>query len=239
MANPPLIVAFDTETDGVDTERCHIVTAFVGVYDVTRDEFVESWDWLIDTGHEIPAAAAAVHGISTEHMREWGEPAAPAIYAINQRLDILQRRGLPFTAMNARYDFTLLDRETHRHWPGLRPFHPAVVLDPLILDKHVAPFRKGKRNLVALCTALGVPVEANAHDAGADCLMTARVVSYILTHPTLAGLALRQLHDSQIGWAAEQARGLAAYYRKSRKPTDGIQEEWPVVPRPSELEKHA
>jgi DNA polymerase-3 subunit epsilon len=84
--------------------------------------------------------------------------------------------------MNARYDFTLLDRETRRHFPGMRPFHPELVLDPYVLDKHASPYRKGKRNLVALCAALGIPVEANAHDAGADCLMAARAATYLLTH---------------------------------------------------------
>jgi DNA polymerase-3 subunit epsilon len=234
MAKPPFVVAFDTETTGVDVENDRIVTAFVGLFNTELGVFAESWDWLIDPGVEIPEGAARVHGISTEHARLWGDEPAESIYALNQRLDIFQRQGLPFVVMNARYDFTLLDRETRRWWPGLRPFHPALVLDPLVLDKQLDPFRKGKRNLVALCQHLGVPVEHNAHDAAADCLMAARAAIYLLTHRSLAGMSLEQVHAAQVGWAAQQARGLAAYFRKTGKSTAGIAEAWPLIPHESE-----
>jgi hypothetical protein len=39
-----------------------------------------------------------------------------------------------------------------------------------------------------------------------------------------------------VTWAAEQARGLAAYFRKTGKSTAGIQEAWPIVPHPDDLE---
>jgi DNA polymerase-3 subunit epsilon len=236
MAQPPYLVAFDTETNGVDTEVCRIVTAFIGVYEVATGTWVETWDWLLDIGEDIPQGAIDVHGITNELMREWGTDARLGVFEIMQRLDILQKRGLPFVVMNARYDFTLLDREAERHYPGVRPFEPTAVLDPYVIDKKLAQYRKGKRNLVTLCGVYGVPVEDNAHDAGADCLMASRVAVKQLAQHLIHAMTLEQLHAQQIVWAAQQARGLAAYYRKSGKPTAGIQEAWPIVPRPTNKE---
>ena len=78
---------------------------------------------------------------------------------------------------------------------------------------------------------LGIPVEANAHDAGADCLMAARLAAYQLTHTTLKDMPLERIHAREIEHAADQARGLAAYFRKSGKPAEAesVVGEWPVV----------
>jgi hypothetical protein len=40
-----------------------------------------------------------------------------------------------------------------------------------------------------------------------------------------------ELHDQQIGWAAEQAAGLQEYFRR-KDPTAVVRGEWPLLPIP-------
>lgn len=62
---PPALAVFDLETTGVDVTSARIVTAFVGVLSVDGT-LISSRSWLADPGVEIPAGAAAIHGITTE-----------------------------------------------------------------------------------------------------------------------------------------------------------------------------
>ena len=69
------LLGFDTKTTGVDPLKDHLVTAAVvsrgslGA-DGARGQDVRTW--LADPGVEIPEAAAAVHGITTERARTEG-----------------------------------------------------------------------------------------------------------------------------------------------------------------------
>ena len=63
---------FDLETTGVDVEMARIVTACIAVLDADG-AVVQRWDWLADPGVEIPEAASAVHGITTERARAEAE----------------------------------------------------------------------------------------------------------------------------------------------------------------------
>lgn len=232
MPSARYLAAFDTETTGPDPETDAIVTAFVGLYDSHEDRFIEEFDWLLEPRIPIADGAAAVHGISQEYAAEWGTDAALGVFEISQRLDIYQRAATPLVAFNARFDFTLLDREYRRHFPGGRPFEPTLVLDPYVIDKALNPYRKGKRKLVDVCRHTGVPVEANAHDAGADCLMAARLASYQLSHTTLKDMTLERIHAREIEHAESQGKGLAAYFRKAGRTAEAatVQTEWPLVP---------
>lgn len=233
MTLPAHFGVFDTETTGVDVERDRICTAFIGLFDVASDRFIEEHSWLIDPGVEIPAEATAVHGYSTEDLQFAGTDARSAVFEISQRLDIYDRRGLPLVAFNAPFDFTILDREYRRHYPGGRPFVPHTVIDPFVLDKARVPYRKGKRTLTATCPVYGVPVEENAHDAGADCLMAARLAVKLLQTPEFRDLTTQQIHVKTIPTYAKQARSLAAYFAKT-DPAKArtVDPHWPVKPVP-------
>lgn len=178
----------------------------------------------------------------------------------------LRRHGLP----------TLTDRV------GGRPLAP--VLDPMCLDKAMDRYRPGKRNLTALCETYGVRLDG-AHDATFDALAACRVVyrlaqraSLAVSAPldvmdvyadrryperlvrgfqSLARMSLAELHTAQVGWYAEQAEGLAQYWRRQandleqranatsddaertttladaeelRQRADGVTTDWPIRP---------
>jgi DNA polymerase-3 subunit epsilon len=136
---------FDLETTGVDVETARVVTACIAVLDA-EGRVVQRWDWIADPGVEIPEAAAAVHGITTERARAEGRASELVIAEITQTLRTLFGLGVPVVVYNAPYDLSLLDRECRRN--ELEPLDdPAPVIDPLVLDKQVDTYRKGKRTL--------------------------------------------------------------------------------------------
>lgn len=234
MPMPEELAAFDIESTGADPEQDRVVTAFAGVWNAKADAWVEEHYWLLDPGVPIAPGATAVHGYSDEDVQQAGSDAARGIFDISQRLDIFQRKGLAISGFNLRFDFTMLDREYRRHFPGGRPFEPSLVLDGSVLDKAADTYRKGKRKLVDVAGVYGVPVEENAHDAAADCLMAARLAFRLLQHRQFYSRTLQQIHDFQVTAAATQAKGLAAHFRKTGRADQAktVQTAWPLVPAP-------
>ena len=100
------VVGFDTETTGVDVTTDRIVTAAV----VRRHGTSTSVrSWLLYPGVEIPQAAAAIHGISTDHARRHGADPTRALDEIADELAAALVRGEPLVAYNASFDLSLLD----------------------------------------------------------------------------------------------------------------------------------
>ena len=219
------LVVFDLETTGVNVEHDRVVTAHVGRLGSTG-ELIEYRDWLVNPGVEIPAAAAAVHGISTERASAEGVEPARAIAEIVALLAQWRDAGAPLVAYNASYDLTLLDREARRY--GLEPFVPGVVIDPLIIDKAVDRYRKGKRTLTVACEVYGVVLDA-AHDASADAVAAGRVAQALLRkHPELAELSPIDLHGRQELWQREQAESFAEWKRRNGAPEFVAEVGWPM-----------
>ncbi|MDF3298516.1 3'-5' exonuclease [Streptomyces tropicalis] len=230
------LVAFDLETTGTDIETDRIVTAAVVAVD-PDGRLPRPRTWLLDPGVAIPPEAAAIHGISTDHARAQGVPAAPAIEEITSTVAAALASGTPLVVMNARFDLSLLDRECRRH--GVEPLAgrlrgiPSPVIDPLVLDKHVDRYRKGKRNLQALCAHYGVQLH-DAHDAVADAVAAARAARRMgAQYAAIGSMAPADLHHLQVRAAAEQAASLQSYLRRTSDPEARVEAAWPVVPRPA------
>jgi DNA polymerase-3 subunit epsilon len=225
------MAGFDIESTGVDPLTARIVTACI--VQVGGQQPTTTANWLTDVdGVEIPAEAAAVHGISTEQARAKGVPLREAVAEILAGLTQVILNGVPIVAMNARYDVTLLDREAARF--GLDPLPFGPVVDPFVIDKEVDRYRAGRRNLGALCDHYGVRLDA-AHSADADALAACRVAWRQATrYPALAAMTLDELHTAQVGWAAEQAASLQEHFRKTR-PDAVVEGAWPLVPRQREV----
>ncbi|MFF8228281.1 3'-5' exonuclease [Streptomyces caelestis] len=229
------LVAFDLETTGTDVETDRIVTAAVVAVDPDGRP-PEARTWLVDPGVVIPRQASAIHGISTEHARRHGGAPVPAIEEITSAVAEVLNSGTPLVVMNARYDLSLLDRECRRY--GIEPLVKRLregaslspVIDPLVLDKHVDRYRKGSRNLQALCEHYGVPLN-DAHNAVADAVAAARAArSMGIKHSVIGTLGPAELHDLQVRAAAEQAASLQQYLRRTSNPEVTIESAWPVVP---------
>ncbi|MHA7262498.1 exonuclease domain-containing protein [Arthrobacter sp. TMN-37] len=221
--------AFDLETTGRDPLEARIVTASILVVD-GGGSVVEEHEWLADPGIPIPEEAAAIHGVSTAHARAHGQPAGTVVAEAGAVLRRLFGAGIPVLAFNARYDFTVLARESARH--GLAAPTPAPVLDPYVMDKQVDRYRRGKRTLTAMCAHYGIGFE-NAHTSAADVLATLRVAEALaVRYPTLARPAA-DLHEAQVVWADRQAANLEEYLRRA-DPDAVVERAWPVIPDPAE-----
>nr|WP_223269381.1 3'-5' exonuclease [Frigoribacterium sp. ACAM 257] len=218
---------FDLETTGIDVETARIVTAHVGLIDATG-ETVAHGEWLADPGVEIPEQASAVHGVTTERARAEGRPAAEVVAEIVAAVRAVFARGVPLVVYNAPYDLTLLDREARRH--GIEPLGEVgeigCVVDPLVIDKAVDRFRKGKRTLEAAAGVYGVVLD-DAHDAGADAVAAGRVAQAMAQrYPEQLDVPTTALHDLQVGWCSTQAASFQEYKRR-KDPTFTTSGEWP------------
>ncbi|MFF7017822.1 MULTISPECIES: 3'-5' exonuclease [Streptomyces] len=228
------LVGFDLETTGTDVETDRIVTA--ALVRLEPDGMVaEQRSWLLDPGVAIPEQASAIHGIGTDHARKHGARAASAVEEIAHAVAEVLRSGVPLVVMNARYDLSLLDRECARY--GVESVDeriggvPSPVIDPLVIDKHVDRYRKGKRALQALCEHYGVTL-SDAHDATADAVAAVRVVRRMgERHRPVSALPPAELHALQVRAAAEQSASLQAYLRRTANPAAVVEQAWPMIPR--------
>lgn len=206
---------YDCETSSPDPAEAFLVSAaFVDPSGSVRT-------WLVDPGvREIPKEAVAVHGITTERARAEGRPAAEALDEIADVLTGHLARGRGLAVFNAPFDLGVLSEELGRH--GLKPLHerlsgpPCPIVDPLVIDRGVDPYRRGKRNLGAMCAYYGV-VLTEAHTAAADAVAALELAREIGARQAgVAALGLVELHRRQIDWALEHARGRQEWLDRHR-----------------------
>lgn len=220
------LAVFDLETTGIDVETTRIVTATLAVLDADG-VVVERTDWLVDPGIIIPDGAAEIHGITTEYARINGRVAADAIAEIVAAIRGRLADGIPLVAYNAAYDLSVLDREARRYGiPGL--VSPSPVVDPLVIDKAVDTYRKGKRTLTAAAEHYGVVLD-NAHDAGADAIAAGHVAQAIARrYPHALTITAEELHARQVDWCHQQAESFQSYMRRTKDPDFTTSGAWPV-----------
>lgn len=220
------IAVFDTETTGVSPEHSRIVSACCAIID-SSGQPVERYDWMINPGVEIPDAAARVHGITTEMARSQGIGAEHGIRKVVTQLTEVLQRGLPLTVYNAPFDLSMLAYEARRYAvPFLEEVFP--ILDPLVIDKQVDRYRRGKRTLIAVAEHYGVSLE-QAHDAGADAIAAGQVMQEIARR--FAGVLpsdVGALHTEQVTWAQAQAENFQSYMRANRDPHFVAVGDWPL-----------
>jgi DNA polymerase-3 subunit epsilon len=223
------LAVFDLETTGVDTDTSRIVSACIAVLE-PDGTLHEQWNWLADPEVEIPDGASAVHGISTQLARAEGRTAETVAGEITATIRTLLAVGIPLVVYNAPYDLSLLDRECRRH--RIEPLgSPMPVIDPLVIDKAVDRFRKGKRTLVAAAERYGVNLD-DAHDAAADAIAAGRVAQALArTFPDEVDVPFADLHGRQQIWYAEQAASFQQYIREVKGDQNYVAESaWPLRP---------
>ncbi|WP_037908263.1 3'-5' exonuclease [Actinacidiphila yeochonensis] len=224
-----LLVGFDLETTGTDPRQSRIVTA--AVTEVKAGEPVRHREWLADPGVPIPAEAVAIHGVSTERAAGQGRPAAEVVAEIADALRGYWAAGVPVVVYNAPFDLTLLDEELARYaLPRLTaPGAPAgPVIDPLVIDRALDRYRRGKRTLEAACAVYGVVLDG-AHEAGADALAAVRVARALaLRFPEAGGADLWELQERQRTWYAVWAEDFQGWLRRKGQADAVVDPTWPM-----------
>ncbi|MFF0445978.1 hypothetical protein ACFYT4_06105 [Streptomyces sp. NPDC004609] len=150
------LMAFDIATTGNRYGVDRMLGAAVRVTDGPG-----RW-WLIDPGpEEVSVSPRKTHRITVEEARAEGVPAARAL---DELADVLAGRlsaEEPLVVWYAPFVLTTLEAELRRH--GLAsladrtPHGVSPVCDPLVLDRHADPDRRGGRSLEAVTEWYGVP----------------------------------------------------------------------------------
>ena len=208
------VAGYDCETTGTDVSRDRIVSA--ALVQRAADGTTTTSTWLIDPGVPVPAAALAIHGLSTQHLRANGAPPAQALNQIATSLAGCLTAGVPLLVYNAPFDLRILDAELRRHGlPTLSarlgaPVKPVV--DPLVIDRAVDRYRKGGRKLADLISEYRIAPAGQLHDAAADVANTIAVFDAIMGRYPSVPRDVMKLHDWQVSqhhdWAVNFNRWL-------------------------------
>lgn len=219
-------IGFDVETTSRDPRTARIVSAALVEFDAGPDggQSVRTREWLVNPGVEIPAETTAIHGISTERAVAEGQPAAEAVAQLAGALTAEFEAGTPVVVMNAPYDLTVLREEAMRHGVGFPD--PRPVIDPLVIDKQVDRYRRGKRRLGDLCDVYEVLLD-DAHSAAPDAKAAVEVADCLARKYPQLQIPAEELHDLQVAWKAGQAADFQAFLRRT-KPDAVISPAWPL-----------
>jgi len=172
------LAALDLEATGTDPRSVRIIE--VGLFridvDGTSRPIVEQ---LIDPGVDLPTRITEITGIRPQDLESMGRKPEEVLSATLSAIESIVEDGLPIVIYNATYDWPLLAAELKRHGLGSLPsVPPAILIDPLVLDRHADRYRKGSRTLEAIAAHYGVRID-DAHRAGGDAAATAAVAREI------------------------------------------------------------
>ena len=214
---------WDCETTGVEVHEDQIVQFFFATTDAVGN-LIETHEWFIDPGIEVPEEAAAVHGFSTEFLRVNGQNPEVALEEI--RKTFTEHLDLTHSAFNMSFDLSILDAEFKRYGISDRfgeyMRDKVRLVDGLVIDRAKDRYRKGKRTLKAQAEHYGVPFnEGDLHNARADVELTAKVTVRILEKfgtPTTA---------QQAAWYRDWAENFQQFLRKEN-PEAVVDSSWPL-----------
>lgn len=219
----PVYCVWDAETTGIDVHEDRIVQWFMATANA-EGNLLDTWQWFLNPGIEIPEEATAVHGLSNEWLSENGQDPKEALNEI--RLIFLENIDLIHVAFNMAFDLSILDAEFKRHHVSENFGHymrdKARLVDAIVIDRHHDKYRRGKRTLAAQADHYGVDYDADSlHDARVDVALTAKVTVKVLEKfgvPTT---------DEQAAWYYSWSEGLEEYLRKSDAEAR-VDREWPL-----------
>lgn len=226
-ADGPLL-GFDLETTGTDTAEARIVTATT-VLDVPGQD-PQVREWLVNPGIDIPSEAAAVHGVTTEHARAYGMAPRDALRELGTVLVDALRAGIPVVAFNAAYDCTVTDRELRRHLNTSFDLCGHII-DPMVIDRAVDKYRKGKRKLGMVCAVYGVMLtEADAHTSTGDTIAAVALTRAVgARYPVVGRMGLPDLHVWQAAAHRSWADGRERWLRDVKRREGATAEEVAAV----------
>ena len=132
--------------------------------------------------------------------------------------------GLTLIVFNAPYDLSVL-RQLTGDFTVTGP-----VFDPLVIDRAKDRYRKGKRNLGALCELYGVKLD-NAHDATADATAAARLAwkQVRSTYPELAQMNTDDLMEFQAVEYYKLQTELREFFESKGRDVSNFTTSWPMI----------
>lgn len=165
----PRFAVVDIETSGLSLRRHRILQ--VAVVTVEGGQVVDEWSSLVKLRWPWQRVGPSVlHGISRRSLRS-APRRADVLAELGRRLE-----GAVFTAHNAAFDWSFIERASRRDGVALRPLSRLCTLR---LSRGLDPERKRSHRLADLCERYGV-VNDRPHDALFDARATATVLPHLL-----------------------------------------------------------
>lgn len=201
---PSDYIVWDLETTGIDHKTCHIVE--IGAIQVENGAVIQSWQWILDNDVEIPAEAAAIHGIDNDVVKEEGRDPKDCL---SEFIDILNPGNIPNITHNGyRFDIPWLVHHTIQELGGdedeLRRLLHAGMIDTAALvkgaklglqrrfDESMKDYAARVMNIIAkgvkynvtqTCEEIGIDMDGiTTHRAGGDVLLTNEIYKH-MTNP--------------------------------------------------------
>ena len=105
-----------------------------------------------------------------------------------------------------------------------------LVVDPLVLDRAVDRYRRGKRRLGDLCAVYGVRVDESLHTAEVDVEAALDVLeAMVRAHPRLGSMSLEELQGFQVRAHREWAESFNAWLARKNPGRAGADPSWPLA----------
>ncbi|MDY5784757.1 MULTISPECIES: 3'-5' exonuclease [unclassified Corynebacterium] len=214
------MLSFDLETTSANPAEARIVTSALVRIDGSE---VSATETLADPGVEIPAGAAAVHGITTEKARAEGRPHDEVLRETVEAIYQGWEDGLTLIVFNAPYDLSVL-RALTGDFTVTGP-----VYDPLVIDR-ARDRRRGKRTLGDMSAHYGVRLD-NAHEATSDAMAAARIAwKQVRTlWPDLAQMEQDDLMEYQAVEFYKNAVSLRKYFQGQGRDVSDFNLSWPMI----------
>lgn len=221
-------LGFDTETTGVWVRRDRIATASL-IRRVGGED--TAYNWVINPGVPMPVKASEVNGLTDEYLEKHGEQPAVALAEIASELAAAMSSGVPVVGFNVAFDFEILEAELARYeLPTLRARlggRIAPVIDPLVLDRTLDCYRRGKRKLATVCEAYGLDGNRAFHQADSDVTATLDLLGAMIErYESLRGMELDELHDFQAAAHRTWAENFNEYMARTRPDYRPVNLEW-------------
>ncbi|UIZ92988.1 3'-5' exonuclease [Corynebacterium sp. CNCTC7651] len=214
------MLSFDLETTSANPREARIVTSALVRIDGRE---VHATETMADPGVEIPAEAAAVHGISTERARAEGRPHEEVLRETVQAIKAAWDDGLTLIVFNAPYDLTVL-RQLTGDFTVTGP-----VYDPLLIDRAKDRYRKGSRRLGDMCEVYGVRIDT-AHEATSDAMAAARIAwKQVRQWPELTQMDTGALMEFQAVEHYKLQEDRRRYLEGRGKDASNCSPSWPMI----------
>lgn len=220
------LAALDLEATGVDPSTARIIEVGLFLFEADGSSTTLT-EALIDPGVPIPEKVTELTGISPADVVAVGSDPHEIFAATRLKVAGLVEAGVPIVVYHATYDWPLLEAELARHGLGpLPPVPPAILIDPLVLDRHVDRYRKGKRTLGDVAAQYEVRLDG-AHRAAGDCAATVAVARKIGAQYPKLHLDGAELVDLQVTAHNTWRDSFNAYLTKVGGSRPLVTEEWP------------
>ena len=221
------LAALDLEATGVDTRTARIIE--VGLFRFEADgSSAPLVDRLIDPGVPVPPKVTELTGIGTDDLAANGGTPADVLSETRAAIVALVEEGVPIVVYNANYDWPLLTDELARNaLDPLPAVPPTILIDPLVLDRYIDRFRKGKRTLGTVAGHYGVSLEG-AHRAAGDAAATMGVARAIAERYPKVHVDGADLVAFQVKAHTEWKDSFNAYLTKVGATRPPITETWPT-----------